>query len=365
MKDKKNLFLGVMSGTSLDGIDIIMLELSSQAINAWGSEHVPYTKLTRDKILKLSSPSLNELEESQSFALEHALMAAQGINKLLKKTHISSKEIEGIGYHGQTIRHRPDKGFSVQIGNAHLLAEKTNIKVINDFRNRDIVAGGQGAPLVPLFHQSFFSSKEKKRIILNIGGISNISFLANDQVLLGFDCGPGNILLDQWIYSNKNLTFDKDGEWARKGKVVPELLNAFFQEPYFKMGLPKSTGREKFNSNWLDAHRIDLYDAKDVQRTLLELTVLSIKDAINNFCDGADEVFVCGGGSENNFLMERLVKIIDIPVNKTDVIGVPSQHVEAMAFVWLASKTLRGEANNSPNITGSKGPRILGIIYYP
>jgi len=365
MQDKKNLFFGVMSGTSLDGIDIVLIELSSKIINIVDSEHVPYTKSIRDKILKLSSPSLDELEESQNFALVHALMTANGINKLLKKNSISPSAVRGIGYHGQTIRHRPEKGFSVQIGNAHLLAEKTNITVVNDFRNRDIVAGGQGAPLVPLFHQSFFSLKQNKRVILNIGGISNISFLVNDAVLLGFDCGPGNILLDQWIYGKKNLTFDNDGQWARDGEVIPDLLNTFIQDPYLKKLPPKSTGRETFNAGWLNKHQLELYDSADVQRTLLELTVLSIQDAIDRFCLGADEIIVCGGGSENGFLMERLVKIIGLPIKKTDELGVPSQHVEAMAFAWLASKTLIRESNNSPNLTGSKGPRILGVVYHP
>ena len=364
MKDKKNLYLGVMSGTSLDGIDIILIEKSTKLIKVVGSIYAPYSKSFKEKIFKLSFSSLNELEESQTLAIEHAQLTAKHIKKLLNKLEISSNDISAIGYHGQTIRHRPEKGFSIQIGNAHSLVEKTNINVVSDFRNRDIAAGGQGAPLVPAFHDFYFASKYKKRVILNIGGISNITFLNHNKKTIGFDCGPGNILLDHWIYKNKNLSYDSNGSWARSGKLIPILIERFLQEEYFKKSLPKSCGREQFNLDWIYKHRVDSFKSEDIQRTLLELTALTITNAITKFCSNVDEIYICGGGSENNFLIERLSQMTKIQVQKTDELGLPSQLVESAAFAWLASKTMAKEQNNSPDITGSKGPRVLGITYY-
>tara|TARA_B100000035_G_scaffold315481_1_gene336826 strand:+ start:10186 stop:11283 length:1098 start_codon:yes stop_codon:yes gene_type:complete len=364
MKYKKNLFLGVMSGTSLDGIDIILIEKSSKLIKVVGSIYAPYNKSFKEKILKLSFSSLNELEESQTLAIEHAKLTAHYINQLLNRHEIASNDIAAIGYHGQTIRHKPKKGFSIQIGNAHFLVEKTNINVVSDFRNRDIAAGGEGAPLVPAFHNYYFASKNKKRVILNIGGISNITFLSHNKKTIGFDCGPGNILLDHWIYKNKNLSYDANGSWARSGNLIPILIERFLQEIYFKKPPPKSCGREQFNLNWIYKHDVDSFKAEDVQRTLLELTALTITNAITKFCFNVDEIYICGGGSENNFLIDRLSQMLEMPVHRTDELGLPSQLVESAAFAWLASKTLAREENNSPEITGSKGPRILGITYY-
>ena len=364
MKNKKNLYLGVMSGTSLDGIDIVLIKKPTKLIKVVDSIYAPYSKLFKKKIIKLSFSSLNELEESQTLAIEHAQLTAKYIKQLLNKLEISSNDIAAIGYHGQTIRHRPEKGFSIQIGNAHLLAEKTNINVVSDFRNRDIAAGGQGAPLVPPFHDFYFASEFKKRVVLNIGGISNITFLNHNKKTIGFDCGPGNILLDHWIYKNKNLSYDFNGSWARSGSLIPILIKRFLQEEYFKKSLPKSCGREQFNLDWIYKHRVDSFKSQDIQRTLLELTALTITNAITKFCSNVDEIYICGGGSENNFLIERLSQIIRMPIQKTEELGLPSQLVESAAFAWLASKTLAKEQNNSPKITGSKGPRVLGITYY-
>ena len=364
MKYKKNLYIGVMSGTSLDGIDIILIEKPSKIIKIIGSIYAPYNRSFKEKILKLSFSSLNELEESQILAIEHAKLTAKYINQLLDKLDISSNNITAIGYHGQTIRHKPEKGFSIQIGNAHFLVEQTNINVVSDFRNRDIAAGGEGAPLVPAFHNFYFASKSKKRVILNIGGISNITYLNHKKKTIGFDCGPGNILLDHWIFKNKKISYDSEGSWARSGKLIPILLERFLQENYFKKSIPKSCGREQFNLDWIYKHRVDSFKAEDIQRTLLELTALTISSAITNFCTNVDEIYVCGGGSENNFLIERLSQIIEIKIQKTNALGLPSQLVEPTAFAWLASKALAKEKNNSPEITGSKGDRVLGITYY-
>ena len=364
MKYKKNLYLGVMSGTSLDGIDIILIEKSLKLLKVVGSIYAPYSKSFKEKILKLSFSSLNELEESQNLAIEHAKLTAKYIHQLLKQLEISSSNIVAIGYHGQTIRHRPEKGFSVQIGNAHFLVENTNINVVTDFRNRDIAAGGEGAPLVPAFHEFYFASKNKKRVILNIGGISNITFLNHNKKTIGFDCGPGNILLDHWILKNKNLNYDCDGSWAKSGVVIPILLERFLQEDYFRKVPPKSCGREQFNLDWIYQHHIDSLNPADVQRTLLELTALTVTRSISMFCSNADEIYICGGGSENNFLIERLSQMNNITIKKTDELNLPAQLVESAAFAWLASKTLAREKNNSPEITGSKGFRVLGVTYY-
>lgn len=364
MGNQKNLFLGVMSGTSLDGIDIILIKNPKKTISVIDSIYIPYKKAFKEKILKLSFSSSNELEESQELGIKHAELIAQNINKLLIKLNISSKNIKAIGYHGQTIRHRPEKGFSIQIGNAHLLAERTKINVVADFRNRDIVAGGEGAPLVPAFHNFYFASAYKKRIILNIGGISNITYLNKGNDIIGFDCGPGNILLDHWIYKNKKLNYDFEGKWAKTGKIIPSLKKLFLKEPYFIKKFPKSCGREMFNLDWIERHAIKSFKTEDVQRTLLELTVVSIGNCINNFCADVDEIYICGGGSENIFLVERLKQTINLPIKKTDELNLPSQSVEPAAFAWLASKAMAGEVNNSPDVTGAKGPKILGVIHF-
>ncbi len=364
MAQNKNLYIGVMSGTSLDGIDIILIKKTSKNINIVDSIYVRYSSKIRNKILKMSFSSHNDLEDSQLLGIEHAKITAKNINKLLNKLSISFEDIAAIGYHGQTVRHCPEKGFSIQIGNAHFLAEITNINVVADFRGRDIAAGGEGAPLVPTFHDFYFSSKIKKRVILNIGGISNLTFLNQTKKIIGFDCGPGNILMDHWILKNKNLNYDKFGSWAKSGRIISSLLSKFLNEPYFKKNLPKSCGREIFNLSWIHDFNIDTYECEDVQRTLLELTVLCIKNSINRFCVGADEVYVCGGGSENQFLMERLKDLIKLPVMKTEDLNMPSQLVESAAFAWLASKTITLSPSNSPEITGSKGPKVLGVIYY-
>jgi len=226
------------------------------------------------------------------------------------------------------------------------------------------VAGGQGAPLVPAFHNAMFSSKKINRIILNIGGISNITFLPTDGVIQGFDCGPGNILLDQWIKTNKDLDYDNLGRWAKSGKIIDVLFNKLMKEEFFQKLPPKSTGRELFNLKWIKKNIKKEYLPQDVQRTLLELTVATIALAINKFCSNAQEIYVCGGGSQNQFMFRRLTTFPNLSVYKTDKLGIPSQQVESLAFAWLADKTLKREFNNTPSVTGSIGPRILGTVHF-
>tara|TARA_B100001769_G_scaffold275303_1_gene277011 strand:+ start:6172 stop:7263 length:1092 start_codon:yes stop_codon:yes gene_type:complete len=363
MKNSSLLF-GVMSGTSLDGIDIVLIDKKNKAINIIDFINIPYTENTKKKFLALHSNQHSDLLKSIEMSLFHAKITAIGIKKILKKLKLTAKDIKCIGYHGQTIRHLPKNGYSIQLGNAGLLSELTKITVVSDFRNRDIQAGGQGAPLVPAFHNEFFFKNKINRVIINIGGIANITFLPSDGRIIGFDSGPGNILLDHWIYINKKKNYDNLGKWARSGKLINDLLLNFKKESFFKKSLPKSTGRDLFNINWLNKFNIKKYTAEDIQRTLLELTVVSISDAVKKYCSNIDEIYICGGGSQNKFLIERLESIIDINVNTTDKLNIPAQQVEAIAFAWLAEKCLNKEYNNSPSITGSKGYRILGVIHY-
>jgi len=362
--NNSSLLFGVMSGTSLDGIDIVLINQQNKAIKIIEFIQIPYNVNTKKEFLALHTGQHSDLEHSIRLSLFHAKITASGIKKILKKYKLEAKDIKCIGYHGQTIRHYPQSGYSIQLGNANLLSELTNITVVSDFRNRDIVAGGQGAPLVPAFHNEYFFKKNKNRIIINIGGISNITYLPDNKKIIGFDCGPGNILLDHWIKIQHNKNFDNFGKWAKSGKLIEELLFNFQKDLFFEKLPPKSTGRELFNIDWLSKFNINDYSPHDVQRTLLELTAVTINKAIQQFCSGFDEIYVCGGGSKNKFLIERLVKIIGVNINTTDKLNIPSQQVEAIAFAWLAKKCVQKQYNNSPTVTGSLGPRILGTIHY-
>ena len=362
--NNSSLLFGVMSGTSLDGIDIVLINQQNKAIKIIEFIQIPYNVNTKKEFLSLHTGQHSDLEHSIRLSLFHAKITASGIKKILKKYKLEAKDIKCIGYHGQTIRHYPQSGYSIQLGNANLLSELTNITVVSDFRNRDIVAGGQGAPLVPAFHNEYFFKKNKNRIIINIGGISNITYLPDNKKIIGFDCGPGNILLDHWIKIQHNKNFDNFGKWAKSGKLIEELLFNFQKDLFFDKHPPKSTVRELFNIDWLSKFNINDYSPHDVQRTLLELTAVTINKAIQQFCSGFDEIYVCGGGSKNKFLIERLEKIIGVNINTTDKLNIPSQQVEAVAFAWLAKKCVQKQYNNSPTVTGSSGPRILGTIHY-
>ncbi|MDC0931203.1 anhydro-N-acetylmuramic acid kinase [Methylophilaceae bacterium] len=357
------ILIGTMSGTSLDGIDIALTKIHKNKISVLDFLHINYSTKVKENILKLHFPEKNELEKSLLLSNELAILTGKGINRLLLKNSLSAKHIKGIGYHGQTIRHRPDKGYSTQIGNADLLSEITNLTVVSNFRNRDIAAKGQGAPLVPAFHKDLFFSKIKNRVILNIGGISNITYLPTNGSIIGFDCGPGNILMDHWIKLNRNLNFDKNGNWSKKGQVIEDLLKYFLKDKFFNKLPPKSTGRDLFNLDWINKGIKKTYSPEDVQRTLIELTAISITDAIKKNCSGANEIYICGGGAKNVFLIEILKNKIKLSIKTTRDLNLPEQQVEAVAFAWLANKTLNKKFNNSPDVTGAKGFRILGSIH--
>ena len=360
------LFIGLMSGTSLDGMDAVLVNFGkkSQNIKIMGHSYVPYEDKLKMALLGLHSPNTNELEESLVIGNIVSKKAYEAIEALLKKTNVVSKDIRAIGFHGQTIRHQPQKGFTLQIGNPALLAELSNINVIADFRSRDVAASGQGAPLVPAFHQEIFSHPTTYRAILNIGGIANVTLLNPKTTVSGFDTGPGNILLDHWSKTHRNQAFDENGAWAREGKIIETLLSAFFKDAYFEKTAPKSTGRDHFNEAWLNKHLQKSYSRQDIQRTLLELTALSIAKAIDSHAANITEIYLCGGGALNSFLVERLKALMPkIKIQPTDLLGIPTQYVEATAFAWLAKQMLFSKPGNLPEVTGAKGLRILGALY--
>jgi anhydro-N-acetylmuramic acid kinase len=289
---------------------------------------------------------------------------AKAAGELLALTHLAPKQIHAIGCHGQTIRHRPELGYTTQLVNPSLLAELCGIPVIADFRSRDIAAGGQGAPLVPAFHAALFRHPHLHRVVANIGGIANLTDLPTAGPVCGFDCGPGNLLLDDWANRHLGTAYDDCGKWAMSGNVIHELLSSMLADPFFAAPPPKSTGRDLFNWPWLQKFISATQQPADIQATLLEVTARGIADALESYCTGAQELYLCGGGAKNIALVERLKFLLpEKKITDTSVLGVPIDQVEAFAFAWLASQTLNGRVSNLPEVTGAKGPRILGAIY--
>lgn len=359
-----------MSGTSLDGVDVALVEFGSTCQPKVVQTHfLAYPSLLRAEILALQHPMQNELETTALVSNTLAQLYATAINQLLSTAKLQPSSIVAIGCHGQTIRHRPGFndgiGFTLQIGNAALLAELTGITVVADFRSRDIAAGGQGAPLVPAFHNALFFNPKFNRAIINIGGIANITYLASTGKVLGFDSGPGNMLLDAWVKQHLNLDFDADGAWARSGMVIEPLLSAMLAEPYFSLPPPKSTGRDLFNDGWLNALLFNKrYQPNDVARTLVALSAYSIHNALVQYCHVVDEVYLCGGGARNGMLKQHLQTLLgNIKLATTDDLGLGIDWVEAVAFAWLAKQCLNQRPGNLPEVTGAKGTRILGAIY--
>lgn len=363
----RNLFIGTMSGTSLDGVDSALVAFENGACQLIETQFLAYPQALKTALLALHEPQPNELEASCILGCRLAHLYAEAVNQLLNKAKVNAADIAAIGCHGQTIRHcpnfSPELGFTLQIGNNALLAELTNISVVGDFRSRDIAAGGQGAPLVPAFHQAMFASTDKNRVILNIGGIANITYLAKNGHVLGYDSGPGNMLLDSWTKLKIGKDYDKNGDWAATGVVLQTLLSGMLAEPYFALPSPKSTGRDLFNDHWLKQHQLYPHlRPQDVARTLVALTAHSIYDAIASM--DIDEVYVCGGGAHNALLMSSLKDLLgDRKLSTTDQLGVGVDWVEAVAFAWLTKQTLDNKPSNLPEATGAKGLRVLGAIY--
>lgn len=358
------LYIGIMSGTSLDGIDAVLVNLSQAAPRLISSHFQPYPQHLKDALLALHQVASNELHQSQLIANRLAREYADATQSLLKEAGIAAGQVQAIGCHGQTIRHRPEHGYTVQLNNPALLAELTGIHVVSDFRSRDIAAGGQGAPLVPAFHDKVLRHPHIHRAILNIGGIANLTDLPPGNATSGFDTGPGNLLMDAWIARCLGQPYDKDGAWAASGKVLPDLLHRLLAEPYFACVPPKSTGRDLFNFVWLDRHLTGDEAPSDVQATLLALTGDSIADAVQRFCNGAKEIYLCGGGAHNRELHAHLQRALpQCHIQKTETLGIAADWMEAIAFAWLAQQALHLRPGNLPAVTGAKHPCVLGAIY--
>ena len=358
-------YLGVMSGTSLDGLDIALVRQGGHP-TLLAHHYLPMPAALRAELLALCASGPDELARAATAEQQWVELAAEGIHELLKREQLSPDDIRAIGSHGQTVRHEPARGFTVQIGNPALLAELTGIEVVADFRRRDVAAGGQGAPLVPAFHEALFDTQDSPCAVLNVGGFSNLSLIEPGRDVRGFDCGPGNVLLDAWIGKVRGETFDRDGAWAASGLLNEALLLRLMSDPYFAGRGPKSTGRELFNLPWLESHLAALppLPVADVQRTLLELTVRSITESLQQAQSDTAELLVCGGGAHNGALMQRLQALLpSCRVASTATRGVPPDWVEAMAFAWLAHCCLERIPANRPSVTGARGLRVLGAIY--
>ncbi|HLP82694.1 MAG TPA: anhydro-N-acetylmuramic acid kinase [Nitrosomonas sp.] len=358
-------YIGIMSGTSLDGIDVVLVDFNATSSLIY-SYFSPYDDNLRKALLSLHQSGYDELDRAALLSNYLSSSYALAVQNLLKYAEVQPQEVAAIGCHGQTIRHCPetDKRYTIQLVNAALLAELTQITVVADFRSRDIAAGGQGAPLVPAFHQAWFGDSNIHRVIVNIGGIANITNLDPRSMTIGFDCGPGNILMDAWCQRHRAQHFDKDGQWAASGEVIPELLVKFLENPFFASLPPKSTGRELFNLEWVQGCLCGNEKNEDVQATLLQLTVETIVQSIQVHCSGASEIYVCGGGAQNAHLMRGLMESLPGKrVTPTDSLGIAADWVEAFAFAWLGQRTLAHKPGNLPAVTGANGERILGAIY--
>ncbi|MCQ8105938.1 anhydro-N-acetylmuramic acid kinase [Methylomonas sp. SURF-2] len=364
---KTELYIGLMSGTSIDGIDAGLVDFSQSPPRLMAFHYQAFPDDLRNRIHRISLPDTAILLSDYG-ALDSQLgqLFAEAALALLNKANIPANEIKGIGSHGQTVYHAPDgpRGFSLQIGDPNRIAQITGITTLGDFRRRDIAAGGQGAPLVPAFHQALFAVPGKTVTVLNIGGIANISVL-RDQNVLGFDTGPGNTLLDYWCRLNTGRNYDANGDWGQNGQVRPALLDRLLADAYFQQAPPKSTGKEYFSPAWLDSKLTGFKDcpATDVQTTLCELSATSIANEILAHGPDSANVLVCGGGVHNRQLMAMLRDKLPMPVLSTADYGVDPDQVEAMAFAWLARQTLNHLAGNLCSVTGAHEPVVLGGIY--
>lgn len=356
-------FIGLMSGTSLDGVDAALVQFSAGKSHCEATYYQAYPDTLKNSLLSLHNTASDELSTSLTVANQISDLYADAVLGLLNKANANHANIHAIGAHGQTIRHVPEHGYSCQLLNSARLAEKTKINVISDFRSRDIAAGGQGAPLVPAFHQAFFAHPHENRAVVNIGGIANVTYLAQSGKVSGFDTGPGNILLDHWTQLKLGQAYDHDGQWAKSGNVIESLLANMLAEPYLQAHPPKSTGRDLFNAQWLQQHILYPHcKPEDIARTLVEFTAKTLIDQTSRFCDQVDKLYLCGGGTHNAYLIERIQALSPVGVNTTDTLGINSDWVEAIAFAWLAKRFMDGAPGNIPAVTGAAGPRILGTM---
>jgi len=362
-----NLFVGLMTGTSLDGVDAVLADFPSRKPQVLAHVQHRLADDLRAALLQLNRPGDDDLHRAAVAGQHLARAYAATVADLLKAASVAASGVRAIGAHGQTVRHQPESGYTIQVNAPATLAELAGIDVVADFRSRDIAAGGQGAPLAPAFHAAAFRG-DAPRAVVNIGGISNLTglpALAVDSPVLGFDCGPGNVLIDTWALEHLGVPVDRDGDWAAGGRVHEPLLASLLDEPYFVLAPPKSTGRDRFNREWLDRKLAHFgIEPRDVQATLTQLTATVIGSAIGRYFAEATEVVVCGGGAFNATLMRMLAgSCAPRRVVASDALGVGADQVEALAFAWLAREFVERRCANLPAVTGARGPRLLGALY--
>ena len=367
-------FIGLMSGTSLDGVDAVLVESgdSTGSLREQAFVHLPFNPALRKELLALNAPGTDELHRAALAGSGLSRVYAMATTQLLAETGLAPSEVNALGAHGQTVRHRPREfdavGYTLQLLNGSLLAELTGIAVVCDLRSRDLAAGGIGAPLVPAFHAAVFAQAGCEVAVLNLGGIANLTLLPANGSVGGFDCGPGNVLMDLWVQRHRQEPCDAGGQWAASGRVDTALLTALLAEPFLALLPPKSTGRDLFNAPWLDARLAGSgagLAARDVMATLTEFTAQSAIDALRRTLPTVQTLLVCGGGAFNAHLMSRLASHLPegVGLQSTDRRGVAPDRVEALAFAWLAREHLAGRAGNLPAVTGASGPRVLGALY--
>lgn len=368
----KKLYIGIMSGTSMDAVDAVLVDFSTDQPTLLATHKSPLSNSLREDLSKLYTTDSINIVKFAELDQKIALISVDTIKKLLVENKFSAQDILGIGSHGQTVFHYPhlvSYAFTIQIGDPNIIAEKTGITTVADFRRRDIAAGGQGAPLTPAFHNAIFRTEKEDTLVLNLGGIANITYLAADlkKPVLGFDAGPANCLLDRWINHHLKHWFDEDGIWAASATFDQGLLQQFLSDPYFRLNPPKSTGPEYFNLKWIQAQVTRLnrpVSPASVQATLCELVAISIARTLHTFKSTQGVILLCGGGSKNTYLRKRIQQHCHShQLLLTDDRGVASDWVEAMAFAWLAKQTLEGKTSNLPEVTGTKNRTILGGIY--
>jgi len=370
-----SLFIGLMSGTSLDGVDGVLADFDPSAagrsaIRVLAHRQAGFPDALRATLLRLNSRGDDELHQAALAANALVRAYADVVEALLRQCQLSPAQVRAIGAHGQTVRHRPQEfdgtGYTLQLMNGALLAELSGIDVICDLRSRDVAAGGQGAPLVPALHAALFATPGVDVAVLNLGGIGNLTLLPAQGAVRGFDCGPGNALLDLWSQRHQGKAYDESGRWAASGQVNSRLLETFLSEPFLQREPPKSTGRDLFNAAWLDAALQQLADIApaDVQTTLAEFSSCAAVDALRQHAPQTRRLLVCGGGALNTHLMQRLAALLPgVPVDSTDAAGVPPLQVEALAFAWLAQAFVARQPGNLAAVTGACGPRVLGALY--
>lgn len=368
----KELFLGAMSGTSLDGLDIALCELDIRlnTIHLITATTTVFPDTLRTVLYQLCHQQNVDFDFLYQTEQHYSQFCADATNKFLEQNNLSPKTVAAYGFHGQTIRHHPDKapGYTLQIGDLSKISAHTGLRTVGDFRRKDIALGGQGAPFAPAFHQAFFADPDEHRVIANIGGISNISVLSQHELTSGFDTGPGNALLDYWFQKHNSGDYDASGHWAKQGRINAKLLTLLLEDNYFSLSPPKSTGRELFNSEWLD-QKLSLIETpllpQDIQATLTEFTAYTLSDAINRYAPKTNTIYVCGGGSHNTLLMERLRHLSHKQVDTTEILGINPDWIEAAAFAWLAANRLHNKPIKLTNITGASKNAVYGGIYEP